>query len=542
MKKLLLTVLFTVPLLCFSQDEDAWIYFKDKPNAAAFLSQPLNMLTQRALDRRAAQNIALDSKDVPVHQAYINQITSTSGISVKAKSKWLNCLHIRGAISDINPLINLSFVKKIVFANRNIAQLGTNRSFETFISTAETKTMETTINFNYGNSANQIQMLNGHLLHQQNFTGDTKIIAVLDAGFPNVNTIAPFQRLRDNNQILGGYNFVDKNNLFYTRNGHGTSVLSTMGGYVENQLVGTAPDAKYYLFITEDANSENPVEESYWVEGAEMADYFGADIITSSLGYFGYDNPYYSHSYSDMTGDKNFASQGANIAFSRGMVVVASAGNEGGSSEPHVGVPAEATNVLAIGAVRSNRVYAAFSSIGPSFDNRVKPDVMAQGQASVVSSTSGSIATANGTSFSGPIMAGMIASFWQAVPWATNIQIVDFVKKAADMYTNPNPQYGYGIPDFQKALNIANQTSIASTPSIDFAVFPNPVSTALQFKIPSNYKQTSFVLFNALGMLINQTNELINNQTIDLSGLSNGLYFYKFQSDQGEIKGKLIKN
>ena len=223
---------------------------------------------------------------------------------------------------------NNSFVEKIVFANKNIAQLG--KSSVAVSNNAINKTFETTVDFNYGSSANQISMLNGQILHQQNYTGAGKIMAILDSGFTNVNTVAPFARIRDNNQLLGGYNFVDRNTSFYGRHNHGTNVLSTIAGFVDNQLVGTAPDAQFYLYITEDIYSENPVEESYWVEAAEMADSLGVDVIHSSLGYFGYDNPNYSYLYSDMTGNKAFASKGANIAFSKGMIIVCSAGNEGG--------------------------------------------------------------------------------------------------------------------------------------------------------------------------------------------------------------------
>ena len=540
MKKILLLAFVFISLSCFSQ-EDAWVYFKDKPNSQSYFSNPLTMLSQRALDRRTTQNIPLDMKDVPIFQSYIDQISTANGITVKAKSKWLNCVHVRANLSDITSLINLSFVKKIVFANKNIMQLGTNRVSANQNTSAVNKQLDVAVDFNYGNSANQIQMLNGHLLHQQNFTGAGKIIAVFDAGFPNVNTIAPFQRLRTNNQILGGYNFVDKNSTIYTRNGHGTLVLSTMGGFVDNQLVGTAPDAQYYLFITEDVDSENPVEESNWVEAAEMADYLGVDVINSSLGYFDYDNPNYSLTYSDMTGNKNFASQGANIAFSRGMIVVCSAGNSGSSSEPHVGVPAEATNVLAIGAVKADRTLATFSSIGPSFDNRVKPDIMAKGQSTTVSNTSGSVVTANGTSFSGPVMAGMIASFWQAVPNATNVQIVNFVKQASDRFTNPTIQFGYGIPDFQMALTNALNVQQQPVLTTEFSMYPNPVSDFVTVKFPNNYKAVSLNFYNTVGQLVNQIQDLQNNTSINISAFSNGMYFYRFESSEGTIKGKFLK-
>ena len=247
MKRFLLFLIFLTSLTTFSQEE-AWVYFNDKPNSQIFLDNPLTMLTQRALDRRTNQGIALNVNDTPIHQPYIDQITAANGIVVKAKSKWLNCLHIRGSIANIQALTSFSFVNHIHFAN-NALNLKTSNSTQII---PVNKQMETQIVFPYGNSTNQIQMLNGHLLHQQNFTGAGKIIAVLDSGFINVNTAQPFQRLFDNNLILGGYNFVSKNNNIYALHNHGTLVLSCMGGYKANELVGSAPDAQYYLFITED--------------------------------------------------------------------------------------------------------------------------------------------------------------------------------------------------------------------------------------------------------------------------------------------------
>ncbi|MBF6608118.1 MAG: peptidase S8, partial [Flavobacterium sp.] len=268
--------------------EDAWIYFNDKPQAAFYLDNPLEMLSQRSLDRRTTQNIPLDFFDVPIEQSYIDQVAATA-VTVMAKSKWLNAVHVRGVAADIYPLANLSFVASIDFADNAL-----DSSDLSAISTSmAARPAAVQADFQYGNSANQIEMLNGHLLHQQDFTGDGKIIAIMDAGFPQVDAAQPFQRLWDNGLILGGYNFVDGNNNIYSGNNHGTLVLSTMGGYAPNQLVGTAPDASYYLFITEDINSETPVEESYWVEAAEMADSLGVDVINTSLGYMYFDNPAY---------------------------------------------------------------------------------------------------------------------------------------------------------------------------------------------------------------------------------------------------------
>lgn len=536
MKKTLLIFVLFISYLGYSQ-EDAWVYFNDKPDSQYYFSNPLQMLSQRALDRRTMQNIPLDLVDVPIHQAYIDQITTTSGITVKAKSKWLNALHIRGTQADIQALTLLSFVNHVSFANHTINGAGKKPDFSQ--NNLVNKVLETQVSFNYGNSANQIQMLNGHLLHQQNFTGAGKIIAILDAGFPGVDVVSPFQRLRDNNQILGGYNFVARNSNYYSLDSHGTMVLSNMGGYVDNQLVGTAPDASYYLFITEDNSSENPLEESLWVEAAEMADNLGADIINTSLGYFGYDNPNYSHTYSEMNGTTTFISRGANIAFSRGMIVVVSAGNSGNSSNVHIGSPADAVNVLTVGAVDASRNYASFSSIGPSFDGRVKPDVMAQGLYAVVATPSGVVGTNSGTSFSGPIMAGMVASFWQAFPTFTNSQIVQFVKESADHFTTPNPQYGYGIPNFQLALT--NALSSMQFHSDLIGVYPNPVNDAVTFSIPSVGTSKEITIYNNLGQIVFNQTSYNQIQNVSLQSLESGVYFYKIAVANGTKVGKLIK-
>ena len=535
MKNLLLFFLFLISFSAVSQ-EDAWVYFKDKPNAQSFIDNPLTMLTQRALDRRAMQGISLNVNDTPIEQTYIDQITASTGIEVKAKSKWLNCLHIRGSQTDINALLTLSFVDHINFADNSLnSKIAVSQQF-----TAVNKQLDVAATFNYGTSANQIEMLNGHLLHQENYTGNGKIIAVLDSGFTGVNSIIPFNRMFSNGLYLGGYNYVGGNSNVFSTHNHGTMTLSCMVGFVDGQLVGTAPDAGYYLFITEDVAGENPVEESFWVEAAEEADRLGADIISTSLGYFDYDNPNYSHTYSDMTGNSAFASQGANIAFSKGMIVVASAGNSGSSAEPHIGVPAEATNVLAVGAVKFDKTYAAFSSIGPSFDGRVKPDVMAKGQSTTLSNTTGTITTASGTSFSCPVMAGMIASFWQAVPNLTNQQVIDYVKQSADRFSNPDNEYGYGIPDFQLALNNFLLTTNQTTSS-NFNIFPNPTQGQISFRFSNDFSDVKLFIYNDLGQLVLENDAIKSEESINLGSINSGIYFYKITSDNVVQVGKIIK-
>ena len=538
MKKIFIFLLFVSSFVGFSQ-EDAWVYFKDKPGSQTYLDNPLTMLTQRALNRRTNQGIALDSKDVPIYQPYITQVGSAIGITVRAKSKWFNCVHVTGSVVDINALKLLSFVDNVDFADNAIIatkRIASKKSATNPVS----KTAETLSTFNYGNSANQIQMLNGHLLHQSNYTGTGKIIAVMDGGFPGVNTAAPFARLRDNNQILGGYDFVNRNANFYTGVSHGTSVLSLMGGFVDNALVGTAPDASYYLFITEDGVNEGPLELSNWVEAAEEADYLGVDIINTSLGYTTFDNPNYNFTYNDMNGTTTFISKGLDIAFSRGMICVVSAGNDGNNAWHYISAPADAVNAMAIGAVKADENYATFSSQGPTFDGRVKPDVTAQGQSPYVSDATGNITNnGSGTSYSGPIIAGMVACLWQALPSKTNQEIKQLITQSADRYAAPTVEYGYGIPDFSLAL--ANGLSVANYSKSDFMVYPNPAKDAISVTLAEGFKTGNVIIYTVLGQKVLEEKITKESSVISMKSLSKGTYLYKIESNGFSKSGKIVK-
>ncbi|MFG6687708.1 S8 family serine peptidase [Mariniflexile sp. HNIBRBA6329] len=536
-KRLLLFGVLCTQFMVLAQ-QDAWVYLKDKQNVETSIVNPTTILSQKAIDRKNRHNVVIDARDVPVNESYITQLKNATGITVMAKSKWFNAVHVRGAETDINNLkTTFSFVDHIEFANRS---LNTSKKSQ---EKNQSKFTSALTNFTYGTAANQIEMIKGEQLHLANYTGTGMTVAVIDAGFPNVNNMAGFQRLRNANNILGTYDFVGRDTDVYTNttSNHGTLVLSTMAGYIENQFVGTAPDASYYLFITEYAPTENPVEESYWVEAAELADSLGVDVINSSLGYTTYDNANYSYSPSDMNGNTAYISKGANIAFEKGILVVNSAGNDGNTSWQIVVAPADAAGVFSIGAVQSNGLYATFSSRGNITQPTRKPDVVAQGQGSVVIFENDVIASANGTSFSSPIMSGGLACLWQALPNKTNAEIMQLVRESASQYNSPDYFLGYGIPNLQTALNLALSID-KNDKDIAVSLFPNPVKKFAYLKLPISEERVSITVFNMLGKYLFETVVTPLNNKMDVSSLSKGVYFAKLESNNVSKTIKFIKN
>ena len=543
MKKVLLLLVFC----CFhynliAQIEDAWIYFADKENVAASIANPLSILTQKAIDRKNAHGVVIDDRDVPVNETYITQLKNATGISVLAKSKWFNAVHVRGSQTEIESLTSFTFVSVIDFADKNLNAKNTKTKTKLNHTKLSKEENNLTV-FNYGDATNQIEMFNGDKLHLADYTGDGMTIAVLDSGFPNVDNMTSFQRLRNAGNILGTYDFVNRDIDVYTgtTSSHGTWVLSDMAGYIENNFVGTAPDASYYLFITEDAPNENPVEESYWVEAVERADSLGVDLVNTSLGYTTYDNPNYSYTQADMDGNTAFISKGANIAFEKGLLLVTSAGNSGNTSWGIVSAPADASGVFSVGAVDLNGNYASFSSRGNATQPNQKPDVVAQGQASYVIGTNDVIGTLNGTSFSSPILAGGITCLWQALPNKTNAEIMQLVRESATQFTSPDYFLGYGIPNLEWALNttLAFNTDLAD--NFDVQIYPNPVRDNLFIKLPDLSESTTLKIYNILGEEINTYNISESINEINTVSLAQGLYIVKLTSKTFSKSVKLIK-
>jgi serine protease AprX len=323
-------------------------------------------------------------------------------------------------------------------------------------------------------------------MHAAGFRGEGMHIAIFDAGFPGVEQIPAFQSMIQDNRLLSTFDVVKGGTAVFDTHPHGTWVLSTMAGDQPNTYIGTAPKASYHLVRTEDTRggTETQVEEAYWLIGAEYADSAGVDVINSSLGYTTFDLPWQDHTYAELNGSTALGTRAADYASATGMLVVNSAGNEGGGSWRFIGVPADADSVLTVGAVDSLGVRAGFSSVGPTADGRIKPELACQGSQTAIIDPNGSVSRGSGTSFSSPVLAGLAAGFWQANPTLKATQVKAFLMQSASQASTPDNLIGYGIPNFRRAYNLANPgapLSIASAGPADRSVpelFPNPMPGA----------------------------------------------------------------
>ena len=545
----MILVLLILPFFSKAQValEKYWIQFSDKDNTPYSIAQPESFLSPRAIARRERQGIALTLRDLPVDPEYIAQVRAT-GAEVLSVSKWMNAITFRTIDNAVlQQVLALPFVVNSMPVGK---QKSAASEWSKWDEIAVAKSLEVPIkDADYGTAFNQIDMLGGVLLHQQNLMGQGMMIAVLDGGFSSADQLSVFDSLRQNGRLVGTWDIVGRNSNVYGYSSHGTAVLSTMAAYQQGVMIGTAPKASYLLIRTEDVDSEFPVEEDYWIAGAEYADSAGADIINSSLGYTTFDDPFYDHSYADMNGQTTHGARAANMAAAAGILVVNSAGNSGNNPWKYIGTPADADSALAIGAVNATREYASFSSIGPSSDGRVKPNVCAQGQLAIVAGTLGGVGPSNGTSFSGPIMAGMAACLWQSNPIATNMQVFESIERSAHIYSAPTAQLGYGIPYFPKARVVLagyNPTNLEQDELL--TAFPNPFTSELKGAFFSAINQDlEFQLVNSMGQQV-QIIKGVGCETCvhefrftGLNSLQAGTYYIYATSKEGKFHSKMIK-
>lgn len=466
-----------------------WIQFSDKNNTPFSLENPQDFLSEKSIWKRQIFNIPFDSLDLPVDPVYVDGVSNLLGAKLHHQSKWFNAVTVQvedtlleeSLFAQWSALPYVVQIKKLNESNRESMVVDKNEvPEERKFDTSEFSLSDEYASF-YGPSFRQVSMVNAHLLHEFGLTGEGIDVAVFDAGWNRADQLPVFDRLRARNAIVETRDFAfPSNSNVYNLSSHGTYVLSIMAGWMPDSLIGTAPDARYYLFRTENTFSEYIIEEDNWVAAAEYADSLGIDIINSSLGYSEFQDTLQNHTYADMDGNTARSSIAADIAARKGILVVNSAGNSGDDPWRYITAPSDGDSVLCVGAVNADEILASFSSVGPSADGDVKPNVVAMGALTIYADLDSTIRAGNGTSFSSPVVAGAAASLMQAVyGLKNNMEIFHAIERSADHYLNPSDTVGYGVPDFWKALRILKPEWSADIDQKLINVYPNPAQNEI---------------------------------------------------------------
>jgi serine protease AprX len=531
-----------------------WIEFTDKNGSPYSISTPSAYLSARAIARRAKQGIPIKMNDLPPNPAYIDSVIS-KGVTLLNRSGWFNAISIYAKDTTKLKLIRvLPFVKssKYVMAMDHKKPKPKVNS-PGFKEGLRVDRIAATQSLNYGFAYTQYHQIGIDCINNKGYRGKGMQIAVIDTRFGRVDTISAYDTIRTRGQIIGTWDFVwECSKVFDTADAdtHGQEVLGCMAGNLPGQYLGDAEDADYYLLRTEDVNSEYMIEDDNWASAAEYADSAGADVITSSLGYTTFDDPSTSYTYASMNGKTAIASRAATIASEKGMVVCVAAGNDGSDSWHYIASPGDADSILTVGAVDASGAYASFSSTGPTYDRRIKPDVAAMGQWATLCSPAGGVTYGSGTSFATPITAGAVASLWQATPNASNFTVMQAIKQSASQYAHPDSLLGYGIPNFCVAntIIVAGLNEQTHFGILD-KVYPNPFNNNITAVFYSSVKQNVTVtLYNTIGQAMHQHTQDVaanGNTLITISGLNTlpeGLYLVNIKDENGAVyTGKVIK-
>jgi len=516
-----------------------WVELKDKDNSKYSVQKPQEFLSKRSLDRRTRQGISIHTTDLPVNPEYVQGLNNINGIKVLFVSKWLNGALVRiDSVNQVNKIIEsinkLHFVAKTQSARK--VKLSTDPVDVPINPTHTNVSLKSTSieKSEYGLSWAQVNQLGVNCMHEQNIKGQGMLIAVMDVGFQGVNTGSVFENLRKRGGIIGTRDFVDGDEDVYSGGGHGTNVLSCIAGYKKGVMIGTAPEANFWLFRTEQGSSETISEEYHWVRAAEYADSVGCDILTTSLGYTTFDNGN-DHKYDDLNGRTAPMSIAATMAARKGMFVLNSAGNEGGSTWKFIAVAGDADSICTVGAVDTSGTYAPFSSVGPTSDGRIKPDLVATGWNTIICNDEVCY-PGSGTSFSAPLMAGLVACFWQYKPNFTNIEVLKVLKQSASQAKKPDNILGWGIP------NLCNL--LVQTVNYSISLSENAAgNTQLDF----SYNQYTFAKFSITDL----SGKTVLSGDLDYKRLSHkiytnnlvqGIYLLKVETNFGIQVIKFVKH
>ena len=546
MKKLSFLLLFFAASL-FAEAQVAtniyWVQFTDKNDSPYSIDNPEDYLSPRALQRRANLGITIDAYDIPVNPQYL-QAVADCGAQLINPSKWLNGVSVYTTDSNVIGAINaLPFVAEVRNCPNDLKAQELKERW--MANEMKPSSVNRGMNGFYGGAEAQVTQLKVNLLHDMGYDGTGVVVAVLDGGFIGTEEASCFDNMREEGRLLGVRDFVYGSSSVYSQSTHGTSCLSTMAAYDPNEMVGTAPKASYYLIHTEDGDSENIIEEYNWVSGAEYADSLGVDVCSTSLGYITFDMIQWDHPFEHYDGKTAPMSIGAEIAASRGMICMNAAGNEG-DGNCTLGIPADAEHILTVGAVDANGNRASFSSVGPTYDGRIKPDVMAMGEGTYVASGYGNwwpYYNGNGTSFATPVFAGAVACLRQARPYASVQEICDVIRACGNRADHPDSKYGFGIPDFSQAMELLSvEEPIGNTPAHIITVYPNPSNGEVRVVLNDLHK-AELTVYDFMGhKLYSYSFNGLNHTSLEgyLNNLNSGVYFINAMSESGSETMKLV--
>ena len=508
------------------------VFFNNKTGTPFNISSPGSFLSERALQRRENQEIEIKEEDLPVNPAYVTQVRN-AGIKVLYRTKWMNGVLVEATAAQLPTIAGLSCVSSVeeVAPGARPSVNGRIRSSKKFKET-DGASAATDV---------QLSLIGLDNLHRQ-YNGEGMLIAVLDAGFPGADTISLFKRVFTEGRFdaATSFDFVSGGSNVFRHNDHGTKVWSIIAGYKVNQYKGGAHKAKFILFVTEHSSTEYRVEEYNWLFAAERADSAGVDVINTSLGYFDFDDNDMNYSVADLDGETAIITRAAEIAASKGIAVVVSAGNEGLGNPTSIGAPADGPSVLSVGAVTSTGIRSGFSSTGPTADGRIKPDIAAMGTAVSISNAAGAIVTGNGTSFSAPLMTSLVAVSWQRQPSLKVQALFDTIRVHGNQHDNPDNLLGHGIPDFNYLI-----TGIEEEVENQISLFPNPTHDQLriEFSETVQLQEMRFSLIDSKGSSNVVVAQQVNEHEIlfDLSGLQSGLYILRCQRGNRHSIHKVLK-
>jgi serine protease AprX len=520
------------------------VLFKDKQGTPFSLQRPEEFLSQRAIERRERQGISLKTTDLPVSPAYLQQIADLGG-QVRYTTKWYNGALVHATEEVFAQIQTLPFVERVeLIAKQDMGQNPVSATAEVLDLNQPLSMLALTDDWEqeYGAATDQIVMLDLHRMHQEGYRGEGMWIGVFDGGFRQWTNLSVFAGM----DIGETYDFVQDKVRVDDSSDHGTRVLSILTSNRRGELVGSAPAAKYFLYKTEDTRLELPIEEAYWLVAAERADSIGIDIIQSSLGYYDFDNSAFDYTHEDLDGKTALVTRAAEWASEVGMVVVTSAGNAGSSAWQKITFPADAPSALSIGAINSLGFIAGFSSFGYTADGRVKPDLVALGSGTATWGVRNELSIGSGTSFSAPLVSGLVAGFWQANPTLTARQVVDFLRRSGHQYRSPDERFGYGIPSFIRAHYWLVNSNEEQPVKDKTRIFPNPIQNqTLHIALDEQWlgKELTIQVCNALGQVVyQQTLEPQTSlQTLELPALAPQLLYMHLASSERKLCFKLLK-